>query len=136
MSFRAILLTGALLVSATACHHGRLMNGGEKLHVGGTIAGVVTASDRGVPLAGRKVTAMELASGLKYEATTGVDGGYTIQVPRGKYRLNVELHDGETVAKQPAETQITNSDLDPHRDFVITAKVQSMVRPSTSSTAR
>jgi Carboxypeptidase regulatory-like domain len=122
MSLRAILLTTALLLSATACHHGRLMNGGQKQTVGGTIAGIVTASDRGVPLAGRKVTAIDVASGARYDATTGINGGYTIQVPRGKYRLAVELRDGETVSKQPAETTITNSDLDAQRDFVVTAK--------------
>ena len=123
MSFRGMLLTSVLLLSTTACHHGRLTNGGEKQKVGGTIAGIVTASDRGVPLAGRKVTAIDVASGARYDATTGVNGGYTIQVPRGKYRLSVELRDGEAVSKQPADTMITNSDLDAQRDFVVTAKV-------------
>jgi hypothetical protein len=123
MSLRGMLLTSVLLLSTTACHHGRLMNGGEKQKVGGTIAGIVTASDRGLPLAGRKVTATDVASGARYDATTGVNGGYTIQVPRGKYRLSIELRDGEAVSKQPADTTITNSDLDAQRDFVVTAKV-------------
>ena len=60
--------------------------------------------------------------GMRYDATTGVDGGYTIQVPRGSYRLEVELHEGETVAKQPKQTRINNADLDPHRDFLITVR--------------
>ena len=123
MSFRPIVLIGALLLSSAACHHGRLMNGGDKQHVGGTIAGIATTSARGVPLSGRKVTAVDVASGMQYNATTGVNGGYTIQVPRGKYRLAIELHDGETVSKAPADTTITNSDLDAQRDFVVTARV-------------
>jgi len=106
MSFRGMLLTSVLLLSTTACHHGRLMNGGEKQKVGGTIAGIVTASDRGVPLAGRKVTATDVASGASYDATTGVNGGYTIQVPRGKYRLSVELRDGEAPAFVKSEQQL------------------------------
>jgi hypothetical protein len=42
-------------------------------------------------------------------------------VPEGTYRLEVELRQGEKVAKQPADTKVDKSDLDPHRDFVITA---------------
>ena len=53
--------------------------------------------------------------------TTGTDGGYTIQVPEGTYRLEVQLRQGERVTKQPAETKVNKSDLDPHRDFVITS---------------
>ena len=116
-----ILLVGALMLSA-GCYHSPLTSAGAKQSVGGTIAGIVTATDRSVPLAGRKVTAVEIGNGMRYDATTGVDGGYTIQVPRGSYRLEVELHEGEAVAKQPNQTRITNSDLDPHRDFVITVR--------------
>jgi hypothetical protein len=58
-------------------------------------------------------------TGTRYDATTGPNGGYTIQVPEGTYRLEVELRPGERVTKQPAETKIDKSDLDPHRDFVI-----------------
>src|SRR5437879_2059948 len=115
MPIRRIVLIGALLLSSTACRHGRLMNGGDTQKVGGTIAGIVTTSEHGVALAGRTVTAIEVTSGVRYNATTGVNGGYTIRVPRGKYRLAIELHDGESVSKQPAETTITSSDLDAQR---------------------
>jgi hypothetical protein len=42
-------------------------------------------------------------------------------VPEGSYRLEVELQQGERVAKQPAVTKINKGDLDTHRDFVIAA---------------
>jgi hypothetical protein len=48
-----------------------------------------------------------------------VNGGYTIKVPHGRYRLEVELHQGERLTRQPGETQVNRSDLDPRRDFVI-----------------
>jgi Carboxypeptidase regulatory-like domain len=89
------------------------------MDVGGTIAGMVsTSSNDAVP--GRKVTAIDTVKGTKYEATTGVNGGYTMKVPQGTYRLELELREGERVTKQPADTKINNSDLDPKRDFVIT----------------
>ncbi len=51
-----------------------------------------------------------------FSTTTGPNGGYTIKVPDvGRYRLEVELRDGEVVAKGPEETEINNGDLDPGR---------------------
>jgi hypothetical protein len=88
--------------------------------VGGTIAGIVSSSARAA-VADRKVTAIDTQSGARYDATTGANGGYTIKVPEGRYRLEVELRAGERVEKQPGETRVNKSDLDPRRDFVITA---------------
>ena len=81
----------------------------------------MVSTNANAALAGRKVTAIDTVTGKRYEGTTGVNGGYTIQVPQGAYRLEIELRDGEKVSKQPAETRINKGDLDPHRDFVVTA---------------
>ncbi len=122
MRFSWILLCCTLLTSA-ACHPGPVINAGAKQPpVGGTIAGSVTTVDPLVPVPGRKVTATETTSGSEYGATTAGNGGYTIKVPQGTYRMDVELRPGEALAKRPDETRIANSDLDPHRDFVITVK--------------
>ena len=67
------------------------------------------------------VTAINTATNAKYESTTAANGGYTIKVPEeGRYRIEVELRDGEVVAKGPGETVVNNGDLDPGRDFEIT----------------
>ena len=89
--------------------------------VGGTIAGTVSASDQTVAIPGRKVTVVNTASGSRFEVTTAANGGYTIKVPEGDYRIDIELRTGETLAKRPDETHINNGDLDAQRDFVITA---------------
>jgi Carboxypeptidase regulatory-like domain len=113
-------LTNALLlftVLATgACHPGPVLT--PKADVGGTIAGIVS-TEGNAPVTGRKVTAVDVATGMRYDATTGPNGGYTIKVPEGTYRLELELRSGEVVVKQPAETRIQKSDLDPRRDFTI-----------------
>lgn len=90
--------------------------------VGGTIAGIATTADPTVVVPGRKVTAVEVSRGSRYDATTGANGGYTIKVPEGTYRLEIELRGGETLAKRPDDTRINNGDLDPGRDFVITVR--------------
>jgi hypothetical protein len=84
----------------------------------GTISGNVTTTG-GQPLQGRRVTAIEVMSGMRYDATTSVGGGYTIQVPEGKYRLEVELRAKETVVKQPGPTSVNRSDLDEQLDFTV-----------------
>jgi hypothetical protein len=90
--------------------------------VGGTIAGIVKTADNSVAVPGRKVTAIETKTGERHETTTAANGGYTIQVPTGTYRIELELRPGETLTKQPEETHVGNADLDTTRDFVITTK--------------
>lgn len=119
MTLYQTLLAISLLATA-ACHPGPVVGVGSKpANVGGTIAGIVsTSTNTAVP--GRKVTAVETATGMRYEATTGENGGYTIKVPEGTYRLELELRAGESITKQPGETHVNRSDLDPRRNFVIT----------------
>jgi len=121
MRLFSALLTLGLVAFTAGCHPGPKIGGGPKLPVGGTIAGIVSNAANAA-VTGRKVTAINTQTGAKFDATTGANGGYTIQVPEGTYRLEVELHPGESVSKQPSETHINKSDLDPHRDFVISGR--------------
>jgi hypothetical protein len=116
-----LLLALAVGLSA-ACHPGPVIDTTPRRSVGGTIAGIVTTTDSTVAVPGRKVTAIEVSSGSQYDATTGVNGGYTIKVPEGTYRIEIELRGTETLAKRPGQTRINNGDLDPGRDFVITVR--------------
>jgi hypothetical protein len=94
----------------------------QPAQVGGTIAGIVKTADNAVAVPGRKVAAIETKTGERHETTTATNGGYTLQVPKGTYRLEIELRPGETLAKQPEETHVGNADLDTTRDFVITTR--------------
>ena len=108
-----------MLVAAAACHPGPVVGTSPDMAgVGGTIAGIVSTSTNAA-VASRKVTAVNTATGSRHEATTGVNGGYTIKVPQGTYRMEIELLAGETLTKQPGEVRINRSDLDPKRDFVV-----------------
>ena len=113
----AILL---LAIGAAACHP-PVITTEPDLKAGGTIAGIVRTTGGSSVLATRKVTATHAASGARFETTTGANGGYTIKVPeQGRYRIEVELREGEVVAKGPGETDINNGDIDSGRDFEIT----------------
>ena len=111
-------LLAVLFLSLAACHPGPVVTTDPKLPVGGTIAGIVS-SEAKTPVVGRKVTAINTDTGSRYDATTGANGGYTIKVPEGTYKIEVELQAGETITKQPGQTRVNKSDLDPRRDFII-----------------
>ena len=118
-------LVPALLVCvaalSAACHPGPIVNA-QPNKVGGTIAGIVKTADSSIAVPGRKVSVIDVKTGARHDTTTAANGGYTIQVPEGTYRFEIELRAGETLAKQPGQTQVSNSDLDAGRDFVITMK--------------
>lgn len=108
----------AALLAVGACHPGPVIDTGPDQPAGGTIAGIVSTEAK-VPIAGRKVTAINTETNARFDATTGTNGGYTIKVPTGTYRLELEVRPGETITKQPGETRINRSDLDAQRHFVL-----------------
>lgn len=116
-------LAVALLLLLAACAvRGPVVGSDDNpANIGGTISGVVRASSD-TPLSGRKVTAVNVATGQRLEASTAMNGGYTLKVAGGHYRLEVELRAGETVTTQPDDVHISRSDLDAGRNFVISVK--------------
>jgi hypothetical protein len=123
MRFRSAIAAGLLAVTAACAPRGPVLDTGPKpVGVGGTIAGRVSAADGATPLTARKVTAIDTASGARFEASTASNGGYTIKVPAGTYRLEVETRSGETVRTQPGTTEVNVGDLDPDRNFVLTVR--------------
>jgi Carboxypeptidase regulatory-like domain len=115
-----------LLLAVSACMpRGPVLDTSEApAGVGGTISGTVRGSGDTISLAGRRVTAINLDTGEKHETSTAVTGGYTMKVPRGRYRLEVELRPNESLSEQPGELEINTSDMDADRDFVITVRSQ------------
>ena len=113
---------GATLSLLIACApRGPVIDTGNRPEgVGGTIAGTVRAGD--TPLSGRRVVAVNEATGTRFEVSTAINGGYTIKVPAGMYRLEVELRAGESVQTQPPPTEVNVGDLDPDRNFVVTVR--------------
>jgi hypothetical protein len=107
-----------LILLSLACHPNRpVVDPGARPDVDGTISGTVTSS--AVPVGGRKVTAINTGTGARVEASTTSTGGYTMRVPAGTYRLEMELRAGETLATAPEVTEVDPGDLDAGRDFTL-----------------
>ena len=99
------VIAAVMIVAAAGCAPEELVidTGSKPPGVGGTVAGTVSASGT-VPVAMRTVTSVEVSSGQRHEASTGSSGGYTIKLPSGRHRLEVELRAGEMLTKQPDPT--------------------------------
>jgi hypothetical protein len=114
---RAVVIL--LTVALAACHAAPIAYKGQAVPgTGGTISGVVRSA-AGASLEGRRVTAIDTRTSARFEGMTGANGGYTIQVPPGMYRIELTLLTGERITTQPAPTEINVGDLDAQRDFVV-----------------
>jgi hypothetical protein len=84
----------------------------------GTIGGFlsVVGGDR---LPGRQVSAVHVTTKQRYSAITSVTGGFSLKVPPGEYRLEVDLRDGERIVKDPGVVHINKSDLDANLEIVV-----------------
>jgi hypothetical protein len=116
-------LPATLMVTMTlaACGAtGPAYDPGPRPDVGGSISGRVVTVGDAAALSGRKVTAINLETNRRYEVSTSTNGGYTVRVPVGTYRVEVELRAGETLASQPEPAvEIDRGDLDGARNFEI-----------------
>ena len=110
-----------LLLLSTGCgaRHGRPVVGGSVVaEPTGTISGKVE-STTGTPFEGRRVSAIDMMTEAHYDATTSNNGGYTIKVPPGQYRLEVELRGGDQIARQPDQVSVNAGDVDAQLNFAI-----------------
>ena len=120
MNARVAVVAAVLLMSLGCGPRGPIFGAGTTPPgVGGTIAGIVTTVDGGTALSARKVVAINTETGARFEASTATNGGYTIKVPKGNYRLEVELRAGETLDTQPGTVDINVGDLDAQTNFSI-----------------
>jgi len=116
------LVAGTMaLLYLTACRQGvpAVDLGPKPPYARGTIAGLVRGpGDAALP--GRTVELVNISTGEKHPATTTTNGGFSIELPKGKYRLQLQLHEGETLTRQPGIVDLDRGDIDTHIEFVVT----------------
>jgi hypothetical protein len=94
----------------------------------GTLTGLVHGPGD-IALPGRTVEVVNVATGERQTTTTVDNGGFTIELPKGKYRLQLQLRDGETLLKRPDVVDLGRGDIDSHIEFVV-APARSARRPA------
>ena len=117
------------LLCSSACHRsapGVDLDSGAAPHQ--TITGLVRGPGE-TPLSGRTVELVNVATGEKHRAITIADGGFTIDLPRGKYWLELPLHTGETLKQRPALLDLNRGGIDSPIEFDV-APARSAHQPS------
>lgn len=119
-----ILGVAALLLSG-ACRRGvpAVDLGPKPPAAQGTITGIVRGPEGTSPLAGRTVEIINEATGERHSVKTTDNGGFTIQLPAGKYRLELPLNAGETIVKRPGIVNLDKGDIDSHIEFVLSSRI-------------
>ena len=72
-------------------------------------------------MVGRDVHVVDTETGARHTAQTAANGGFTIQLPAGKYRIELPLKDGEALIKRPGTVDLGKGDIDPHIEVVLGA---------------
>ena len=85
----------------------------------GTLTGFVRGPEGTSPVVGREVQIINIETGERHTAKTSETGGFTIQVPAGKYRFELPLREGETLVKRPGTVDLNKSDVDSRIEFVV-----------------
>lgn len=84
--------------------------------MGGTIAGVVTGP-ADPTLADRTITVVNIETGAQYQTATGQNGGYTLRVPPGRYRLEIQLREDERMAEKDAPILVVSGGIDVQKNI-------------------
>lgn len=85
----------------------------------GTITGTVRGPEGTSAVSGRTVEVVNIETNERRTVTTNSTGGFTIKVPPGKYRLELQLQPGETLVKRPDIVKLDRGDIDSHIEFVV-----------------
>jgi carboxypeptidase family protein len=109
------------LLLAGACRRGApvLDLGPKPPDARGTLTGMVRGAEGTSPVAGREVQIVNTETGVRHTAQTADNGGFTIQLPAGRYRFELPLRDGETLLKRPGVADLGRGDIDSHVEFVL-----------------
>ena len=90
--------------------------------VTGTITGNLSGEDGKTPIAGRKITAINVETGERLTAVTSSTGGYTLKVAPARYRMEVELASNEAIVKNEGTFTVSASELQHDVDIRIGPK--------------
>ncbi len=118
----AILVAVISGAAVLACRRGvPVLDPGQKPpSIDGTVSGRLTTEGDAARLGGRRVEVVNVNTGDRRAVSTSSNGGFTLEVPPGKYRLQVELRPGEAIVKGPETIDSNPGDLDNDIQIVIT----------------
>lgn len=125
------LLTGIVVLAlAAGCRRGvPVIDTAPKPAIArGTITGMVRGPEGTAAIANRTVDVVNVDTQERHSVATASDGGFTIELAPGSYRLELRLQPGETLVKHPGVVKLDRGDIDSHIEFVVSSA--RVLRPS------
>ena len=93
------------------------------------ISGTVRGPERTIAVDNRIVELVNLATSERTRVATNEDGGYTVRVHPGDYRLELTLREGEALVRQPGVIHVSRAGGDADGDFVVGTIGSRVARP-------
>ena len=86
----------------------------------GTLHGTIRGSAGSIPVEGRTVEIVNVATGQSQRVTTGGSGGFSMRLtPGNSNRVDLVLRAGESVVQRPGIIELDSSDPGARADFVV-----------------
>ena len=126
------------ILTLTACRPGvpSVAAGPKPAHPDGTISGTVRGPENARAIDGRIVDVVNVDTGERQRDSTSSTGGFTFKLKPGNYRVELMLHDGESLIEQPGVIDLKKTDLDARADFMVSVVRTSRPRQPGASAAR
>ena len=115
-----MLTAAAALVLVASCNHDIpvIAVGPKPITARGTIYGVVRGP-LDAPPGERTVDVVNVATGERQPVQTSSTGAFTVELPAGRYRLDLSLRDGERLVKAPGEIRLGRGEIKSHIELVL-----------------
>ena len=130
-AFRCQSLTGArgmwlpialvIVTGLVACRRGVpvIDTAPKPIEAQGTLSGTVRGPEGTTAIDGRIVEVVNIATNERQRTTSNSAGGFSFKLNPGKYRVELQLREGESLVKQPGVIDLHRSDVDARADFVL-----------------
>src|SRR4029453_9604817 len=96
----------------------------------GTISGTIRGPEGTTAVEGRIVDVIDITTNRRQRLTTDQNGGFSVTLDPGDYRVVLTLLDGEAIVRQPGLIHVDRSDVDAEPDFVLARTRISRPRPA------
>jgi hypothetical protein len=96
----------------------------------GTISGTIRGPEGTTAVEGRIVDVIDITTNHRQRVMTDRNGGFSLALDPGDYRVVLTLLDGEAIVRGPGVIHVDRTDVDAEADFVIGTSRISRPRPA------
>jgi hypothetical protein len=115
----SLTLTVLVFLTIAGCSRGLPVDTAPQSAPDRALRGIIRGSAVSVPVEGRTVEVVNVATGQRQRVTTGDTGEFSMRLTPGKYRVDVVLRAGESIVQRPGIIEVAPDDSDARADFIV-----------------